>query len=757
MEDISLQRRMPLTFLGACMFTLIIGLCPAASARAAEAQPLVTLAPLDCMAYGLTPPNAQNQLGPSLPFYQPRVPRAQIDSVVSKPIASPTGNSKFPQFNHFKLWSIWFEPEEQAAALRPVMSWNIGEYTGFNPPGPLSQVQRGFTDSYGRSGLQLDDGRLGMWMNSLDPDFRRFSGTPANVNDGHGSMNAGCWYYPPAPLAKLFPTAAHQFDVAFDVGVHHDGSSKNDWLPNGTITDGSAQAYFQLIARNRQPYYCEPPPPRAPGEPVPPPKVCDFSMTVEFYTRDPQYATKQYVHGDTSGTLTHPIAQTGLMEPKDQAHWIRRMDNSMVYKTSAPFHSRVHFRMSSSQFRAVLEAVASHRADPNDRLPEISLNPLDYDITLLNVNGEIHDSNAVPGHAQLGMSVSNIRITSVLDHSAAGAPAGYIGDGSAVVFRNSDNSIQLFQGEIGQGAADKVVLSAGPALGEPVGYFAAAAPRVVYRDTHRAIREIFRHNGQWTEWNLSAALGAADAYSDPRTFVDSANMPHVVYRDMAGDIHELYMDAGGWHRANLSTESVPARPRPALGAMAYVASGSPRIVFRTVDNGIGELYYWNGEWRQWDMTPLAGPGASVRSDPQGFADTNGLPRVVYLDSAGDLHELRINNGAWTHTDLSLLTGAPKGLGNPMGFVAGNAARVVYRGEDGRIIELVDWNGQWLLNDLSATRGALKANADPMGFVDANGVARIVYRGDEDMQAQASDDNMLHELFYSGGQWLHRDL
>ncbi|WP_046655504.1 hypothetical protein [Lysobacter capsici] len=59
--------------------------------------------------------------------------------------------------------------------------------------------------------------------------------------------------------------------------------------------------------------------------------------------------------------------------------------------------------------------------------------------------------------------------------------------------------------------------------------------------------------------------------------------------------------------------------------------------------------------------------------------------------------------------------------------------------------------------MSATRGALKANADPMGFVDANGVARIVYRGDEDMQAQASDDNMLHELFYSGGQWLHRDL
>lgn len=742
MEDTSSQSRCTsLTFLRPCV---LIAMCFSAGAVAAETQPAVTLAPLDCMAYGLTPPNAQNQLAPSLPFYQPLVSRSQIDSVVSKPIASPSGSLMLPQFNHFKLWSFWFETAGQEAPLQPMTSWNIGQYTGFNPPGPLSDVQRGFTDAFGRSGLQLDDGRVGMWMNSLDPNFRRFNGT-ANVNDGHGSMNAGCWYYPGVPLAKLFPTAAHQFDVAFDVGVHHDGSTKNDWLPNGTVKDGSAQAYFQLIARNRQPYYCEQP---VPGGPVKPPKVCDFSMAVEFYTRDPKYANNQEVHGDNSGTLTHPIAQTGLMEPEHQAHWIQRMPDSMVYQTNVPVAGRVHFRMSSSQFRAVLEALATYRAKPTDLLPEISLNPLDYDITLLNVNGEIHDKNAATGHAQLGMSVSNIRITSVLEHSAAGAPAGYIGDGSAVVFRNSDNSIQLFQGEIGQGAANKAVLSAGPALGEPVGYFAAAAPRVVYRDTNRAIREIFRYNGQWSEWNLSAGLGAAEAYSDPRTFVDSGNMPHVVYRDMAGDIHELYMDAGGWHRANLSTESVPARPRPALSAMAYVASGAPRVVFRTVDNGIGELYLWNGEWRQWDMTALAGPGATVRSDPQGFADVNGLPRVVYLDSAGYLHELRINNGAWTHTDLSMLTGAPKGLGNPMGFVAGSAARVVYRGEDGRIFELVDWNGQWLLNDLSATRGALTANADPMGFVDANGMARIAYRG---------GDNMLHELFYSGGQWLHRDL
>jgi|GEM_PF-6734555 len=600
MEDTSSQsRRTSLTFLKPCV---LIAMCLSAGAVAAETQPAVTLAPLDCMAYGLTPPDAQNQLAPSLPFYQPRVPRAQIDSVIGKPVASPTHHLMNPRFNHFKLWSFWFETVGQEAPLQPMTSWNIGQYTGFNPPGPLSDVQRGFTDAFDRSGLQLDGGRVGMWMSSLDPNFRRFNGTGEHVNDGHGSMNAGCWYYPGVPLAKLFPTAAHQFDVAFDVGVHHDGSTKNDWLPNGTVKDGSAQAYFQLIARNRQPYYCTPSTPPAPGEPTPPPKVCDFSMTVEFYTRDPQYATKQYVHGDTSGTLAHPIAQTGLMEPGQQAHWIRRMPDSMVYQTHAPFQPlspsgelRVHFRMSSSQFRAVLEAVAGYRAKPDDQFPEISLNPLDYDITLLNVNGEIHDSNAASGHAQLGMSVSNIRITSVLDHTAAGAPAGYIGDGSAVVFRNSDNSIQLFQGEIGQGMADKTVLSGGPALGEPVGYYAAASPRVVYRDTDRAIREIFRHNGQWAEWNLSAALGAAQAYSDPRTFVDGANMPHVVYRDMAGDIHELYMDAGGWHRANLSTESVPARPRPALGAMAYVASGAPRIVFRTIDNGIGELYYWNGQ------------------------------------------------------------------------------------------------------------------------------------------------------------------
>ncbi|MFQ6312641.1 hypothetical protein [Lysobacter capsici] len=94
---------------------------------------------------------------------------------------------------------------------------------------------------------------------------------------------------------------------------------------------------------------------------------------------------------------------------------------------------------------------------------------------------------------------------------------------------------------------------------------------------------------------------------------------------------------------------------------------------------------------------------------------------------------------------------------PDGICRRQRGRVVYRGEDSHIFEPVDWSGQWLLNDLSATRGTSKANADPMGFVDANGAARIVYRGDEYMQPQASDDNMLHELFYSGGQWLHRDL
>lgn len=87
---------------------------------------------------------------------------------------------------------------------------------------------------------------------------------------------------------------------------------------------------------------------------------------------------------------------------------------------------------------------------------------------------------------------------------------------------------------------------------------------------------------------------------------------------------------------------------------------------------------------------------------------------------------------------------------PDGICRRQRGRVVYRGEDSRIFERVDWNGQWLLNDMSATRGALKENADPMGFVDANGAARIVYRGDEYMQPQASDDNMLYELFYSGG-------
>lgn len=710
---VSLDRRLiPTTFLFG-MSVVLLGMSLSVQAAAAVGQaPAVTLAPLDCMARGLTPPDAQNRLAVSLPFYQPSLDRSQVDSVVR----NWQQNAIVPPENGLTLWSYWNDQPGAEGPLSPV-AWNISDFTGFAPQGPLVQVQRGRQNSYGKSGVQFDGRRAGMWMSSQDPDFRLFNGA--------GSINVGCWYYS-APLPRLFASPDHQLDVSFDIGIGFDDSTPNE----------VAQAYFALIARNRQ-ADCQAP------------RQCEFTLAVEVYTRDPKYATEERVHSDHTGTLQNLIAQTGL----DSANWLTLMGDSIHHQTQ-PFDSnRVHFRISPAQFRRVLQSVAtSVHNDPN-LVP--SLEPADYDLTLLNVIGEINVVSTA-GHSRLGMNVSNLRVTSVIGHQAMGAPWGHVGEGSGVVFRNSDNSIQLFKGEIGQGAANKTVLSAGPALGDPVGHFAAAAPRVVYRDNNRAIREIFRYNGQWTEWNLSAALGAAQAYSDPRTFVDSEGLPHVVYRDMAGDIHEFYMDAGGWHRTNLSTESVPARPRPALGAMAYVANGAPRIVFRTVDNGIGELYYQNGQWRQWDMTALAGPGAFVQSDPQGFADIGGLPRIVYLDSAGHLHELRGGSGGWTHTDISQLTGAPKGMGNPMGFVAGNAARVVYRGEDGRILELVDWNGQWLLNDLSATRGALKANADPMGFVDAKGVARIVYRGYDDTRKVQDDENMLHELFYSG-QWLHRDL
>lgn len=658
-----------------------------------------TLGPLDCMAKGFVPPDTSGNLPPSLPFYQPKVDSSSIDSVVGFGL---------PGSNHFTVMDGW----DGNKGIVPITTWRLSEYTGFFPGGPASSFQRGQVDSYGQSGVQLVGQCAGLWLNTSDAS--------AVLYNGSGSINVGCWYQGGAPLASLFPTTTGELDVSFDAGVAYDGSTGN----------GHGQAYFQLIANDRS-GGCG--------------SHCAFTLSVSFYSRDAEQATNKVVVRDDTGTLDLPIAGAGL----DATGWFRRMPDSSHYQTGAFSPQRVHFRMSQSEFVAIRNAVAAN----NSSFRNLSTNPLDYAVSLLNVNGEVYDPCKAPSgagcsgsdHAQLGMSVANFRVLSTVPHQSAGAPWGFDGLRSQVLYRDVSGNINAFSSGT-NGAFQQSAIATGAAAGDPMGYVAGSAPRVVFRDTSNHVRESFFWNGVWTTWDMNAGAGGANAYSDPKAYVAPDGFPRVVYRDVVGDVHEFQMDSGGWQNRNITRLSAPT-PAPAIGSpRGYVAGWAPRVVFRDNKNHVREMYYWAGRWNAWDMMTI--PGASdAYSDPNPYVAPDGWPHVVYRDIVGDVHEFYMDSYGWHHVDIASSTHPTPSLGSPMGFVAGYAPRILYCGTDHHLHELVSWSG-WSHTDLTlGIRGAISCASDPMGYVPSDGAPRVEYTG---------ADGQLHELYYSGG-WIHRDM
>jgi hypothetical protein len=70
---------------------------------------------------------------------------------------------------------------------------------------------------------------------------------------------------------------------------------------------------------------------------------------------------------------------------------------------------------------------------------------------------------------------------------------------------------------------------------------------------------------------------------------------------------------------------------------------------------------------------------------------------------------------------------PPASGDPMGYLDANGtARVVFRGVDNHIYEM-GLTDAWHPFDMAGVTG-VDAAGDPMGYVDANGTARVIYRG-----------------------------
>lgn len=673
--------------------TLLLAMAPL---RAEGLDQPVTQGPLDCMAIGGASIDQSTSARPLLPFYQPSVDQSSIDQVVQSP-------PNYPGYNRFTVWDAW---DTGNPSLLPITTWSLGTYTGLTSTAPLSSFQHGHTDSYGYSGVQATGRDVGLWLNSMDPT--------AHLYNGSNSLNVGCWYGA-APYAKVFPSAAHQLDVSFNAGVAYDGS----------VGGASGLAYFEFIAVDES------------NQCIVNGRPCQFTFQVAYYSRNPDEAAAQNIHGDATDTTSFPIAQLGINSPT----WIHRIagDGSSDFRLSTFSPNYFHFRVSSAEFMSVVGAVSKQYG-----YGSLSSNPLEYAITLLGVNGEVYAP--ANSHGQLGLTISNLRVTSTVPHQAQGTP-GVFNAPEAMIVYGGGTGVAAFTSAVGSQPDTWSALTPTSPQGDVSGYVASGAARVVYLDSSRHVREIYRVNGAWSDWDMSSNLGLSNAYSDPKPFADGAGNAQVVYRDEAGSVHLLALGQGGWSHTNIIGSSMPSSPAAAIGSpMGYLAAGAPRVVYRGSGNQVIELFLFNGEWNQWQMTGGESDGTAY-SDPQGYVDAAGSPRVVYRDMAGDVHELRMDSSGWHHSDITSITGAPAAIGNPRGFVAGNASRVIYRGTDQHIHELVWWNGAWVHNDLSSTRGAVSAQGDPVGLVGGDGVVRVEYVG---------TDGQLHEFYYSSG-WHHRDL
>ncbi len=676
-------------------------------AKCVPAAAKVQIQPLDCLAKGWSSIAGR----PSLPFYQPHVDATTINTVVYD--ADP-----IPLTNQFIVADGFDGP---AYPIIPITTWRMSEFTGlFGVEDPVSDYQRGQVNVYGQSGVQVKGKKVGLWLNSED--------SAAMLYAGSNSINSGCWYQG-GPFAQMFPSTAHELDVSFTTGVATDVSFHN----------AHGQAYFQLIAIDTS-GNCG--------------QHCAFSYSIGFYSKDSNVGTSNGVAGDDTGTLgALPLAGSGL----NATGWFRKMPDSIGYQTSVFTPALVHLRISPSEFMAIRAGVAAY----SPSYAGLSTNPLDYGFSLLNVNGEVYDpcKDSRPTHppcysgdkSQLGLSVDDFRVTSIVPHEATGVPWAGDANGSITLYRDSAGHVASFRdiGEtsgvstssLGLSALAAGNLSATPGSFSSVGDAQASADLfAVFRDAAGAVKGAWHSGSSWV--SESVGTGAA---SDPTVFLDGNGSPRVVYRDGSQFIHEVVRTLSGFRDRALTSKLEEAAAPDATPVGLYAACSSERIVYRSATNHVTQIRR-NGEAITLDdLSLLSNATDDVYSDPQPIVDAAGTLHVVFRDITGKIHLLSENEGVWSHTELSTPSGAVASLGSPRPFLAGCVLTLAYQGVDHHVHQLT-FEGTWKHFDLSSVRGAQSTYDDVRGFTTSSGEVRIDYRG---------ADGRLHE-FVQGSNWLHRD-
>ncbi len=677
-----------------------------------------------CLATGFLP----DKTTPTLPFYQPFVQPANAPALFKNAPSYAGGANPFKMAdNQFTLYNGF----NNQAPLLGVSSWWSGNFSGIPYRGADGNLMQAATaDSYAHTTMADQGNLVGMWLNSMDTD------THLAQQAGSGSLNMGCWYNT-APYASLFLDPTATVDVSFQASVFKDST---------TGPDAHGQAYFDMIVRDRT---CHA---RYPND------GCGLNLTLDFYTPahtdatpDGSYALYQNIFPDTTGEASTPmlIAQSGI----DRPSWFQKAPDSAGFQKAPFLLKNFHIQITPGGFSSFISSAKTQWPS----LQHLSTNPADYDILTINVIAEGYDpcrvsnsaasiaaanaGTACPQHVQMGMAITNFKLSPSVPHQPAG-PVSSFNSWASIAFVNTKHLINTMSWNPGTASymAPVAVGTALSATNKAEAYKWGDAPRVLYLDANKHIHESYYVGGKWYDWNMSGTLQAA---SDPAVTLDNTNVPHVVFQSTDGHIHEFTPVSNQWvHRDITALTNAPAAAAGGAPTVTF-AQNAVRLDYRTTTNHVVELFYYQNKWNAYDITAPSG-AALANSDITSFVDNLGQQEVLFKNLDGNIATIHLsNNGQWLYRVVTL-----KPTGSIHGF-AGAQSYLTYRDSNQHVHVITGTtNTGWADSDLFNVDGAVTATADPIGFTDANNLSHIIFMG---------TDGKYHGYLLQGQTWYFRDL
>jgi hypothetical protein len=281
--------------------------------------------------------------------------------------------------------------------------------------------------------------------------------------------------------------------------------------------------------------------------------------------------------------------------------------------------------------------------------------------------------------------------------------------------------------------------------------------------------------GTWHHHNLIPDAGGPQTcdipYLVPSGYAfEQQGTQHVLYQGKIGGgtdghIHELWWDDDdGWHHHDLNDAGL-GYPPISLNPFGYEFSGSwggqQFVVYKGKGDEIRELRWdaHDGKWHHWSLHEATeGQGAPLAANlpPTAYVFNSQWRQrhVLYVGTDQLVHEFYWEpSGHWHHGALTAAATAHPANGIPTGFAGGGRQFVHFRGTDRHIIQLSwDENAGWRPRDLTDNFGGpLALDAPATGYV-------FPFAGELEMHVQyLGEDSHIHEYWWDGGRWQHRDL